>query len=214
MIIAIYKEKGPTSRDVLNKIKRITGNRKVGHAGTLDPLAEGVLVVGIGRESTKKLWDSCFDEKEYLATIRLGMTSTTDDKEGEKKRIEECKVPDYLEAEKAVFLFLGEIEQTPPRFSAVKIKGKEAYKYARKNLPIKMQRRKALIKEIEIISYRYPLLKVRVVTGKGVYIRSLARDIGKALKTGGYLCVLIRTRVGSFKEEDCVDNDFLRSRFR
>ncbi len=211
MIVAIYKEKGPTSRDVLNKIKEITGQKKIGHAGTLDPLAEGILVVGIGRESTKKLWKSRFDEKEYLAVIRLGETSTTDDKEGEKRKTKHSGMPGYCAVEKAVFLFLGEIEQIPPRFSAVKIRGKEAYKYARKNLPVKLQSRKALIKEIEIISYRYPLLKIRVITGKGVYIRSMARDIGEILETGGYLFSLKRTRVGSFKEEDCVDEDFLRN---
>lgn len=207
-IFAVYKPKGPTSHDIIDKLRKKTGVKKIGHAGTLDPLASGVLVVGVGREATKQLGNIVKKEKEYLAKIRLGMTSTTDDEEGEKvvvvalsnaKRL--LKVP---EVEKAVLKFRGEILQTPPIYSAVKVKGKEAYKLARKGQTPKLKPRKVLIKEIEILNYKWPYLKLRVVTGPGVYIRALARDIGKTLKTGGYLAELERTRVGDFTKENAV----------
>ena len=207
-IFAVYKPKGPTSHDIIDKLRKKTGVKKIGHAGTLDPLASGVLVVGVGREATKQLGNIVKKEKEYLAKIRLGMTSTTDDEEGEKvvvvalsnaKRL--LKVP---EVEKAVLTFRGEILQTPPIYSAVKVKGKEAYKLARKGQTPKLKPRKVLIKEIEILNYKWPYLKLRVVTGPGVYIRALARDIGKTLKTGGYLAELERTRVGDFTKENAV----------
>jgi len=203
MIFAIYKEKGPTSRDVVNKVKKIKKEKKVGHAGTLDPLAEGVLVIGVGRESTKKLHTEEFDEKEYLATIELGKESSTDDEEGEKKIINIHKKPKKKEIEKILLIFIGEILQRPPEFSAVKIKGREAYKYARKGVPVKPQKRKVSIKKIDLINYKHPFLKIKVETGKGVYIRSLARDIGKKLLVGGYLKKLTRTRVGRFNIKDC-----------
>lgn len=202
-IFAVYKPKGPTSHDVINRLRRETGVKKIGHAGTLDPLASGVLVVGVGREATKRLGTIVKKEKEYLAKIRLGMTSTTDDEEGEKK--ESAVVAGLTnakrllkEVEEAVAKFQGEILQTPPIYSAIKIKGQPAYKMARKGQTPKLKTRKVLIKEIEILKYKWPYLKLRVVTGPGVYIRALARDIGKELKVGGYLVELERIRVGNF----------------
>jgi len=211
MIVAIYKKKGPTSRKVLNDIKQILGEKKIGHAGTLDPLAEGVLVVGIGRESTKKLHSAEFNEKEYLATIMLGKYSTTEDEEGEKTEVENITVPSKEEVKKVLASFSGKkVMQTPPAFSAVKVKGKEAYKWARKGKFVPLSPRKAEIKNITLLSYKYPLIKLEVVTGRGVYIRSLARDIGKKLSVGGYLYSLKRTRVGNFSLEDCVDLSFFK----
>lgn len=197
-ILAVYKPKGPTSHDVIDQLRRRTGVKKIGHAGTLDPLASGVLVVGIGREATKKLGEVVKKEKEYIAKIKLGETSTTDDEEGEKKKIQISKKPNYKKVEEAVSKFEGEILQTPPIYSAVKVKGTEAYKLARKGQIPKLEPRRVEIKEIEILKYEWPYLKLRVVTGPGVYIRALARDIGQALKTGGYLADLERTRVGDF----------------
>ncbi len=212
MLVAVYKEKGPTSRDVLNKIKRVADERKIGHAGTLDPLAEGVLVVGIGRDSTKKLHSEDFNKKEYIATIRLGRYSTTDDKEGDETRVLVKKTPSLKEIEEVVNIFSDRVVmQIPPKFSAVKIKGREAYKWAREGREIKLTKRKAEINKIIILGYRYPLLKIKVITGRGVYIRSLARDIGKKLKTGAFLLSLIRTRVGSFTLKDCVGFDFFQT---
>ena len=197
-IFAVYKPKGPTSHDIINKLRRETGIKKIGHAGTLDPLASGVLVVGVGREATKKLGSIVKKEKEYLAKIRLGMGSSTDDEEGEKTEFEVVEIPTIAKIKKAVSKFKSEILQIPPIYSALKIKGTPAYKLARKGQTPKLKPRKALIKEIEILKYEWPFLEIRIVTGPGVYIRALARDIGEELKVGGYLAELERTRVGSY----------------
>lgn len=204
-IFAVYKPKGPTSHDIINQLRKKTGVKKIGHAGTLDPLASGVLVVGIGREATKKLGSIVKKEKEYLAKIRLGMESTTDDEEGEKTKTKIPKPPKFEEVQEAVAKFEGQIPQTPPIYSAIKVQGQEAYKLARKGQTPKLEPRKVLIKEIEVLNYKWPYLKLRAVTGPGVYIRSLARDIGQALKTGGYLADLERTRVGDFTKEKTIN---------
>ncbi len=204
MIIPIYKEKGPTSRQILNKIQKKYNLKKVGHAGTLDPLAEGVLVVGIGRESTKKLHTKDLDEKEYLAEIFLGEKSLTDDSEGNKEKVSVAKIPTKKEIEDALFSFQGFFMQKPPIFSAVKVKGKEAYKIARKGGLVKLNYKKVQVKSIFLMDYKYPFLKVKIITGGGFYVRSLARDLGNYLKTGAYLYSLKRTRVGDFQIKDCV----------
>ncbi len=200
----IYKSKGPTSNDVLNQIRRIAGTRKVGHAGTLDPLATGVLVVAIGREATKKISESVKKEKEYLTTVKLGTTSTTDDEEGEKQAIEVKSIPEIEDIKKIIPKFKGKIMQTPPIFSAIKVHGQEAYKLARKGKDVELAAREVEIKEIELLDYVWPYLKLRVITGPGVYIRSLARDIGKELGIGAYMAELERTRVGDFTKEKAL----------
>ena len=209
-IIGVYKPKGPTSRRVLNWIQRIVDEKKVGHAGTLDPLAEGVLVVGIGRDATRKLESHVKKEKEYLAEVRLGVNSSTDDEEGVKETppsplLESGGTVELDQIKIVIEKFIGEIEQVPPVYSAVKINGQEAYKLARKGKEVKMKSRKRIVKEIEVLGYEWPVLKLRVVTGPGVYIRSLARDIGEELGVGGYLKSLVRTRVGEFLIEDCYE---------
>lgn len=217
MIIPIYKPKGPTSFQIISQIKKITGIKKVGHAGTLDPLAQGVLIVGIGRESTRKLFQELEKEKEYEVLIELGTTSTTDDEEGEKKEWRVTthtsfrgKAPKITEVAKALQQFIGEIWQMPPQYSAVKISGKESYKLARKGKQVNLGKRQVLIKDIQILRYNWPLLKLKVITGPGVYIRSLARELGEALKVGGYVKELERTRVGEFTINDCKTVDSLR----
>lgn len=207
-ILAVWKPKGPTSNDVVLNIKRITGGEKIGHAGTLDPLAEGVLVIGIG-EATKKLTSEVKKEKEYLAKIKLGETSSTDDEEGEKTPISDIK-PDISDVKEVINKFLGKIKQIPPIYSAVKIKGKEAYKFARRGEKPVLLERDVEIKEIGILNYEWPYLDLRVVTGPGVYIRSLARDIGRELKTGAYLAGLKRTRVGDFTEKEALSLEKLK----
>lgn len=197
-IFAIYKEKGPTSHDVIDNLRKITGVKKIGHAGTLDPLASGVLVVGIGREATKQLHKVVKKEKEYLACIKLGETSETDDEEGMKTKKKVKKVPNLKLIEKAANKFIGDISQIPPRFSAVKIKGQKAYIMARMDVKFKLKPRKVRIKKIKIKSYKWPHLKLKLTTGPGAYIRSLARDIGEELGCGGYLADLLRTRVGEY----------------
>jgi len=202
-IFPIWKPKGPTSNQVLERLRKITGIKKIGHAGTLDPLASGVLIVGIGK-ATKMLSQFQKKEKEYLADIKLGMESSTDDEEGKKRKIFVSKPPSLREIEKILKTFQGEILQTPPVFSAVKVGGKEAYKWARRGKIPKLKPRRVQIKKIEILNYQWPILSLKIITGPGVYIRSLARDLGKKLKTGGYLKNLERTRVGEFSKEKAL----------
>jgi len=209
-IFALYKPKGITSNDAVQKVRSIVGRSvKVGHAGTLDPLAQGVLVIAVGREATKKISETVKKEKEYMAEITLGFESSTDDAEGEKIEIQFSKKPEIKDFEKILPEFIGKINQMPPIYSAIKIGGKEAYKYARKGQVVEMQPRGVEIKNIEILEYAWPVLKVKVITGPGVYIRSLARDIGKKLGVGGYLSFLERTRVGDFIKEKAVKMDDL-----
>lgn len=203
MIIGVYKPKGITSHDVVDKVRKITGIKQVGHAGTLDPLAKGVLVIGIGKD-TKQLNQIVAKEKEYLAEIFLGEFSKTDDAEGEKQKVDGFKIPDLEKVKKTVSSFKGEIMQRPPQYSAVKVSGTPAYKLARKGIEVELKPREVLIKEIEILDYSFPVLKLRVITGPGTYIRSLARDVGKQLKTGAYLSDLERTRVGEFEVNNCL----------
>lgn len=210
-IIAVYKPKGPTSHDIIDEIRRITGERRVGHAGTLDPLARGILVIGIGREATKQLYVVVKKEKEYIAEIMFGAESSTDDAEGEKTQWNVKEPPSREIIEKALAKFIGKISQTPPVFSAVKIKGKAAYRRMRKGEKIELKPRAVEIKSIEMLQYKWPILKLRIVTGPGVYIRALARDLGQALDVGGYLSDLERIRVGEFKKEDVMDLKQLRN---
>lgn len=204
MILAFWKPKGPTSFKFLYQIKKIAGTRKVGHAGTLDPLAEGILIVAIGRQSTKKLATEVKKEKEYLANIKLGEESTTDDEEGEKTKWDVKNIPTLSEIEEVIKSFIGKIKQTPPLYSAIKIQGKEAYKFARKGRAVNLESREVEVKNLEILEYEWPILKIKVTTGPGVYIRSLARDIGKKLKVGGYIKELTRTRVGEFTKDTVI----------
>lgn len=200
-IIAIYKETGPTSHDVVDAVRKITGIKKVGHAGTLDPLARGVLVVGIGKEATQRLAHEVAKEKEYFATIKLGEESSTDDEEGIKTVHTGIQPPAREKIETTLKTFEGEIIQTPPFYSAVKIHGKSAYARVRAGETFTIKPRTVYIKVIELLRYHWPFLTIRVVTGPGVYIRSLARDIGKILDTGAYLKDLERTRVGEYSKE-------------
>ena len=200
MIFAIYKPKDISSAKALNSVKKKFPGEKIGHAGTLDPLAEGVLVVAVGAD-TKRLKHEVAAEKEYIADIMLGATSTTDDEEGAKTVRTIAASPSRGIVDQALQKFVGNIEQTPPLYSAVKIGGREAYKYARRGKPVELKPRTVKIKNIELLDYRYPRIKLKVTTGPGVYIRSLARDLGEVLKTGGYLAGLLRTRVGKYTIE-------------
>ena len=203
-IFAVYKPKGLTSNAVLNRLRRAAGTKKIGHAGTLDPLAEGVLVVGVGREATKQLAKEVAKEKEYIASVTLGITSVTDDEEGEKTKRTIYTIPTKKEINKVLRVFVGTISQIPPAYSAIKIKGKEAYKRIRKGEDVVMKPREVVIKSILLKSYHWPYVALNVVTGPGVYIRSLARDVGEALGTGAYLSGLVRTRVGQWTIADAL----------
>ncbi|RJQ36387.1 tRNA pseudouridine(55) synthase TruB [Candidatus Parcubacteria bacterium] len=197
-IIAVAKPVGPTSHDVVDAVRRASGEKTVGHAGTLDPLASGVLVIGIGREATRKLKNIVGAEKEYIATVRLGATSATDDAEGPISEQPAAIAPSEEAVRAVLQQFAGTIEQTPPAFSALKISGMSAHRRARRGEMPVMRPRTVSIYAIELLSYAWPDLRLRILTGPGVYIRALARDLGATLGTGGYLAALERTRVGDF----------------
>ena len=206
MFLLIDKPKGITSHDVVDEIRKITGERKVGHAGTLDPNATGLLLLAIGGESTKKLSGFLGLKKEYLAVIHLGEVRDTDDSEGSIVNVDldNNLIPDKDFVDKVLEGFKGEQLQTPPIYSAIKIHGKKAYELARKGKKVKLKPRKIVVYSIKLISYRYPLLKIGFLVSGGTYIRALARDIGKKLGCGAYLEDLRRTRIGDFSISDSV----------
>lgn len=211
-IYSIYKPKGVSSYDIIRILKKTFNiKEKIGHGGTLDPLAKGVLIILIGKDFTKKFTELGKKEKEYIAEIYLGQKSNTYDDAGKKTKINIKQKPTLKKIKEVLNKFRGIILQTPPIFSAVKIKGKPAYWYARKNINIKIKPKKVEIKDIKILKYKWPILKIKVVTGGGTYIRSLANDIGKKLKTGAFLKNLTRTRVGDFLLKNCIKiNKFLK----
>jgi len=197
MIITINKPTGITSHDVIYKIRKFYNIKKVGHAGTLDPFAEGVLVVMIGRASTKMSDYLMKKDKEYVATLKLGYTSDTLDRDGEIKLVNSDIVPKLSEINKIIKKYIGlNIPQVPPMYSAIKIKGKKLYELARQGKDLELESRMVNIYDINVLEYNYPILKIEVKCGSGTYIRALARDIGQELKTGAYLEHLIRTKSG------------------
>jgi tRNA pseudouridine55 synthase len=198
MFVAINKPRGITSHDVIYRLRKITSIKRIGHAGTLDPMASGVLVVGIGREYTKQLDTIVHSDKEYEATIGLDGTSDTGDMEGKIEYDTSYAPPTFAQVETAIQSFVGEIQQIPPIYSAIKLQGKKAYELARKGISVSLSPRTVLIHSIKVVSYDWPALSIAVHCGKGVYIRSLAVDIGAALGTGGYLTKLVRVRVGEY----------------
>ncbi|MCX6781369.1 MAG: tRNA pseudouridine(55) synthase TruB [Candidatus Magasanikbacteria bacterium] len=210
-IIALYKPVGPSSNQMLTKVKRAINIKKIGHAGTLDPLASGILVVGIGREATKQLWKPEFGEKEYETVITLGAYSTTDDSEGEKTLQLVTEIPTREMVETVINKFVGSFIQQPPTFSALKINGVPAYSLARKGKMVTLGGREVTIHSIELLSYEWPYIALRVHCDSGTYIRSLARDVGAELNVGGFMSSLVRTRVGPFLLKDAVTIEFIES---
>lgn len=199
--LLIDKPKGITSHDVVDFLRKITKIKKIGHAGTLDPLATGLLILGISREATKKL--SLFQKmkKEYETKIRLGAISTTFDAEGEITFCEVKEIPKREKIEKVLKSFLGKIRQIPPPFSAKKIGGKKAYELARKGIFPKLKEIEVEIYDIELLKYEWPILEIKVKCSSGTYVRTLAHDIGQKLSTGGYIEELRRTKIGKFSVE-------------
>ena len=181
------------------KIKKI----KVGHAGTLDPLATGVMIVCTGK-ATKRIDELQAHTKEYVATIALGATTPSYDLETEIDATYPTEHITREMVEEVLKKFTGRIEQVPPAFSACKIDGKRAYKMARKGKEVELKAKILVIDEIELLEYSQQSIVVRVVCSKGTYIRALARDIGAALNSGGHLTALRRTRVGDVKVEECL----------
>ena len=193
------KPTGMTSHDVVDVVRRITGERTVGHAGTLDPLASGVLVVGVGREATKVLGTiSKGTEKTYRATVWLGATSDTYDAEGRISENEEVIPPKKIEVQSALRKFTGTFQQTPPVYSAIKVGGVKAYDRARKGESFQLEPRTVTIHSINLRKYTWPTVEFDVTCSSGTYIRSLAHDLGEALGVGGLLQSLERTSVGTY----------------
>lgn len=200
--ITINKPKGITSFGVISRLRRITGIKKIGHAGTLDPLATGVLICAIGREATKRIDTIQGQDKQYKAEITFGATSDTYDVEGVITKIEKAEAISLKDLEQVLPLFIGTIEQTPPIYSAKKIGGTAAYKLARQGKEVVLRTATVEIKSIKIISYEWPVLRLKIDCGKGTYIRSIAHDLGEELGVGGYLTALERTRIGVYTVED------------
>lgn len=207
--ILLDKPAGITSHDVAREVRRISHKKKVGHAGTLDPFATGLLIIML--EKATRLAEYLLDlPKTYITTIILGATSDTDDITGhisqgavpavaDKRRL---GVPSQQEIENTLHYFVGTIQQVPPAYAATKIKGRRAYVYAREGERIEQAARKISIYELTLLDYQYPKLKLRVTGGRGTYIRALARDIGAALKTGAYCSTLCRLAIGQFAVKD------------
>ena len=184
------------------KIKKL----KVGHAGTLDPLATGVMIICTGK-ATKLIESFQYQTKEYIATIKLGATTPSFDLE---LPVDATYPIQHITKElvgKVISGFVGEIWQTPPMYSAVKVDGKRAYNYAREGQDIELKPKLLVIDEIEVLNFSLPVLKIRVVCSKGTYIRALARDIGLALGSGAHLTALQRTRIGEIRLEHCREID-------
>lgn len=206
-IHTIWKPVGASSNQYLNILRRTINKKKIGHAGTLDPLAEGILIIGIDRTGTRLMDSFMKQEKEYVASIELGATSETDDGEGPitKKDPHSYRIPNEEAIKKALSDFIGTIDQIPPKYSALKIGGKPAYERIRKGEKFELSSRKVEIRSIDIINYKFPHLEVKVTCGSGTYIRTLAKDLGEKLQTGAYLTGLIRTRIGTMNKYTCRD---------
>jgi tRNA pseudouridine55 synthase len=202
-ILAINKPKDWTSFDVVAKIRNKLNVKKVGHTGTLDPQATGVLVLCIGK-GTKLCQKLTGFDKEYVCEITLGANSTTDDQEGEITPVKNASEAPITDIENVLKKFTGTFAQMPPQCSAKKIKGKKAYELARKGEKAELKPVDVTVHQIELIDYKWPVLKFKISCGKGFYVRSLARDIGEKLGVGGYLTALERTKVGHFAIENAI----------
>lgn len=216
-ILLFNKDLHWTSFDVVNKVRyelcQMMGIKKlkVGHAGTLDPLATGMIILCTGK-ATKQIESIQACEKEYVATIKLGATTPSFDLETEEDNQFPYNHVSYELVEETLESFIGEIDQIPPVFSAVKVKGKRAFDYARNGEEVKLQPKKIVINKIVVEAFDLPYLKIKINCGKGTYIRALARDIGEKMKCGAYLTALERTRIGEYDLKNAFKvNDFLEN---
>lgn len=205
-LLVVDKPIGVSSMAVVRKVRWAAGgkNQKVGHAGTLDPLATGVVICCLG-EATKCVEALMGLVKIYETTIDLTAFTTTDDREGQRHEVVVTSPPTEKQVHDVVDRFLGVVDQKPPAFSAIHIDGQRAYRLARQGKEVEMPTKQVRIDNIDVIRYCFPLLDLRVTCGRGTYIRSLARDIGKSLGTGGHLASLRRTAVGPYNLEKSVD---------
>jgi tRNA pseudouridine55 synthase len=210
-ILLVDKPKDWTSFDVVNFVRKIVAttlgtkpkNTKVGHCGTLDPLATGLLILVIGKEYTRRASEFSKLDKTYEVTMKLGQTSITGDDEGEKVTVSDV-VPSLAAVEQALKRFSGEIMQVPPQFSAMKVNGQRAYKLAREGKQVKLEARPVTIYQNELTSYEYPIVVFTSHVSTGTYIRSLVEDIGAELGTGAYMSDLRRSSINSWNVVDAV----------
>ena len=200
-LLLINKTKGITSSDVVIKLRKILNTQKIGHTGTLDPLAEGLLVITIG-EATKISSILTDHNKEYIATLKLGIKTDTYDIEG--KVLEKKPVPRDLDLEKIILSFKGTYLQEVPIYSSVKVNGKKLYEYARNNIEVELPKREVNIEDIEVLNINNDLVKIKCKVSKGTYIRSLINDIGVKVGCGAIMTDLIRTKVDNFS----IDNSY------
>lgn len=207
----VYKPKGITSHDVVSALRRITKVKQIGHTGTLDPFAEGVLPICIGKAT--RLIEYLDDDKAYTGTIQLGSSTTTYDLEGEEVNFSDKKVTlDEIEA--ALDKFRGEIEQLPPIYSAIKVNGKKLYEYAREGKEVKIEPRGVNISNLRILNF-YPetrQVELHIECSKGTYIRSIANDLGEELGTYGHLVKLVRVKAGIFEVNNAVSLEHIQTK--
>jgi tRNA pseudouridine55 synthase len=203
-VLIANKPTGVTSRDVVNRVARGVPGAKVGHAGTLDPLASGVLIVCIG--SATRLVEMLHQlSKSYRTVVHLGARSDTLDADGRIEVETSPQVPSDREVQEVLPPFLGQVAQLPPDYSALKVKGQRAYDLARAGQAVELAPRVVQIDRLAVLRYHWPLLELEIDCGTGTYIRSIARDVGEALGCGGYVESLIRTRIGPFTLDQAVD---------
>ena len=204
-IFNINKPIGVTSTEVVRKIKKLTGIKKVGHAGTLDPLASGVLPICVGK-ATRIIEYLIDQDRSYRGIINLGIETDTFDKEGSiVSENNGYKIPSRVEIINALALFIGDIQQIPPMYSAIKINGERLYDLARKGVNLELKSRPVKVFDISLLDWNNPSLDIEIHCGKGFYVRSLANDLGRELGTGAYLNRLIRLKHGSFSIENSIE---------
>lgn len=206
----VYKPTGKTSHDVVAIVRRITKIKQIGHTGTLDPFAEGVLPICIGKAT--RLIEYLNDEKAYIGTIQFGSSTTTYDTEGEVVKTSD-KIVTQEDLEENLKFFRGEIEQLPPIYSAIKVNGKKLYEYARAGQEVKIEPRKVTIFELELVNFNQAAqqAEIKIVCSKGTYIRSIANDLGEKLGAFGHLIKLVRIKAGDFYIEDSIKLEDLNS---
>lgn len=209
-MVILNKPKGFTSQETVTKIKKILNSKKAGHAGTLDPMATGILIVCIN-EATKITPFLMELEKEYVFKARFGISTDTYDAEGKIIKVVEKFELERQSLEEILENFTGEIMQTPPMYSAIKLKGKPLYELARKGIEVERKPKKVIIHSISIENFELPFVTFKVVCSKGTYIRSLCHDIGERLGMGAHIVELIRTRVGEFRVEESIELEELKS---
>lgn len=205
-LLNVNKCQYKTSRDAVNAVQRLTKPAKVGHAGTLDPMATGVLVIAIG-PATRLISHLQAMPKTYLAGFRLGFESDTEDISGQIKPVAGAGQVSSADLTEVLPTFVGQIQQLPPKFSALKVNGKRAYSLARKGKPVELKPRTVEIYTLRLVEFQYPDFTLEIECGSGTYIRSLGRDIGRKLDSGAIMTSLVRTKVGSCRIEDALPSE-------